>query len=127
MLYNSHRGVVMKLKEIMRALDAEVLVGQDKLEMNIEVAGASDMISDILLMAKSGMIILTGLNSPQIIRSASMLDVKAVIVVRNKTPLPKMIEMAKQYNVVLLATKYGMYKSCGVLYSQGIKGLEDDA
>lgn len=117
----------MKLKEIMEILDAELLVGQDKLEMNIDVAGASDMISDILLMAKAGMMILTGLNSPQIIRSASMLDVKAVIVVRNKAPLPKMIEMAKQYNVVLLTTKYGMYKSCGILYSHGIKGLEDDA
>ena len=115
----------MKLKEIIEILDAELLVGKDKLDTEIEVAGASDMISDILLMAKAGMMILTGLNSPQIIRSASMLDVKAVVVVRNKVPLPKMVEMAKQYGVILMCTKHGMYKSCGILYSHGIKGLED--
>ncbi len=114
----------MKIKDILKILNGELVVGEDKLDLDIQVAGASDMISDILLMAKAGMMILTGLNSPQIIRSASMLDVKAVVVVRGKFPLPKMIEMASQYGVVLMTTKFGMYKSCGVLYSNGVKGLE---
>ena len=114
----------MKIKDIVDILNAELIVGEDKLNVEIDTAGASDMISDILLMAKTGMMILTGLNSPQIIRSASMLDVKAVVVVRDKKPLPKMIEMADQYGVILMQTKFGMYKSCGLLYSNGVKGLD---
>ena len=113
----------MKIKDIVNILNAKLIAGEGKLDVEIETAGASDMISDILLMAKPGMMILTGLNSPQIIRSASMLDVKAVVVVRGKEPLPKMVEMANQYGVILMKTKFGMYKSCGLLYNSGIKGL----
>jgi hypothetical protein len=114
----------MKVGEIAEILNAEILVGKDKEEFEINIAGASDMISDVLLIAQAGMMILTGLNSPQIIRSASMLDVKAVVVVRGKIPLPQMIKMAEQYGVILMKTDFGMYKSCGLLYSNGLRGLE---
>jgi hypothetical protein len=64
----------MKLSEIVDALDAKVLVGDHKLDKEINTCGASDLMSDILAGLSEGSILLTGLTTVQVIRTASRGD-----------------------------------------------------
>ena len=52
----------MKLLQIVKALEAKVLTGDDLLKKDIETCGASDLMSDILAGLSEGSILnLTGL------------------------------------------------------------------
>ncbi len=55
----------MKLTEIARILDATLLVGEDKLGIDITRCGASDLMSDILAGPSEGSLLLTGLTRPR--------------------------------------------------------------
>jgi hypothetical protein len=70
--------------------------------------------------------LVSGLNNPQVIRTAEMLDIEAVLLVRGKIPNEETISMAKDNNMVLMTTNYNMYNACGILYSKGIKGLSNE-
>lgn len=114
----------MKLSEIVKILDAKVLVGGDRVdEIEIEVAGASDMMSDVLLIAKPGMLLVTGLNSPQVVRTASIVGIPVIAIVRKKSVPQETVEAAKQFGIVLLHSPIPMYVACGKLYEKGLKDV----
>jgi len=116
----------MKLKEILHLLDAEVVWGsEDKLEINIEYAGASDLMSDVLAFGKPGLLLLTGLSNAQSVRTADIMEAKAIAYVRGKRPDKEGVEIAIKKGIPLISTKYLMYKACGLLYSHGLQGITD--
>jgi predicted transcriptional regulator len=110
------------LREVQKILDAEVLVGADKLDMDVHTAFAADLMSDVLAFADSGCLLLTGLTNPQVIRTADVLDIAAIILVRGKRPPPETIRAAAEKKIPLLSTKYIMFESAGRLYAKGIVG-----
>lgn len=112
----------MLLREVQQILDAEVLVGEDKLDMEVHTAFGADLMSDVLAFADSGCLLLTGLTNPQIIRTADVLDIAAIILVRGKKPPLETIRAAKDKNIPLLSTKYILFESAGRLYAKGIVG-----
>ena len=65
--------------------------------------------------------LLTGLINPQVIRTAEMVDMKAIVFVRGKEPTEEILELAREAGIAILATKLPMYISCGKLYEAGIK------
>ncbi|WP_066647903.1 DRTGG domain-containing protein [Christensenella timonensis] len=112
----------MVVKEIAGLLDAEFLCGEDKAGMEIICACGADMMSDVLAFTKHDAILLTGLVNNHVIRTAEMMDIQCVLFVRGKRPPEEIIDMAKDRDMVLLATEKPMFSACGVLYSSGIKG-----
>jgi len=114
-----------KVKDIQEALEAEILSGEEKLDIEVRFAGAADMMSDILALAKPGMIVLTGYTYPQVIRTALVTDLLGLVVVRGKYVPPETIELAKQNNFLLLRTQNYMYSSCGKLYALGLRGIDE--
>ena len=112
----------MLLRDVQKILDAEVLVGADKLDFEVHAAFAADLMSDVLAFADSGCILLTGLTNPQVIRTADVLDIAAIVLVRGKRPPPETIRAAKDKNIPLLATKYILFETAGRLYAKGIVG-----
>lgn len=115
----------MKVKDIVSILDAEVISGEDKLNEEVQYIGASDMMSDILALSKSGMLALTGHTSPQIVRTGIVTQLLGVVIVRGKNIPPQTINLAKQNNSLLLKTEYGMFTSCGKLYEKGFRGGDE--
>lgn len=115
----------MKLKEIKELLEAEVICGEDQLEMEIEAAGASDLMSDVLALGKPGMLLITGLANVQSVRTADIIEAKAIIYVRGKKPDQEGIAIAEKKGIPLLTTKYLMYQVCGILYQRGLKSVKD--
>ncbi|MFQ5867360.1 MAG: DRTGG domain-containing protein [bacterium] len=115
----------MKLKEIKKILEAEVIVGGDYLDKEIKMACGSDLMSDVLAFIKSNSLLLTGLTNPQVIRTAEMSEVVAICFVRGKKPQNDTIKLAREKEMPLLATKFSMYESCGRLYKRGLPGCDE--
>ena len=114
----------MKLSEIVNALDAEVLVGQDYMDKEVTTCGASDLMSDILAGLSEGCILLTGLTTVQVIRTAMVAGVGAVVFVRGKQPPREVIDLARSEKLPLISSPYSMFVSCGRLHNCDLTGLD---
>lgn len=114
----------MKLADIKEILRAEVIVGHEDLDEYVTAGTGSDLMSDILRGPTNGALLLTGLNNIQVIRTAVIAGLKAVVLVRGKQPSPEMIDHALENKLPLLCTPLTMYSSCGRLFSKGLRGIE---
>ncbi|MEA5059611.1 MAG: hypothetical protein VB049_06205 [Candidatus Pelethousia sp.] len=112
----------MKLARMAEILEAEVICGHENLDIDIPVAVASDMMSDVLAYTEQDRVLLSGLCTVHTVLTAQILDLSAIIFVRAKMPTPEMIEKATQNGITLLRTKYTMYVACGELYKNGLEG-----
>ncbi len=113
----------MTLREIQKILQAEVICCEDCLDIEILTAGGSDLMSDVLAFGQPGLLLLTGLTNVQSVRTAEIIDAKAIIYVRGKRPQEGSIELAKEKGIPILSTKHMMYTACGLLYSAGLVGV----
>ena len=112
----------MKLSEVVEALEAEVLVGQELLDREAPTAGASDVVSDLLFFGQPGMVLLTGLTRASIIRAAELAEVAAVVLVRGKRPEAETVELARELGMPLMVAPHSLYDCCGRLYVRGLPG-----
>lgn len=112
----------MKLARMAEILEAEVICGHEKLDMDIRMAVASDMMSDVLANTDGGQVLISGLCTVHTVVTARILDLDAIIFVRGKTPTAEMIESAAQDGIALLRTCCTMYTACGELYKNGLAG-----
>jgi len=111
----------MKLTKIKELLNCKVYFEPEELcsEEFLNACG-SDLMSDVLAFVKEKVILLTGLVNPQVIRTAEMMDIKAVIIVRGKQPSEEMLKLAREKCIALLGTDYPMFQACGILYENGL-------
>lgn len=112
----------MKLREVKEILDADVIVGDEKLDIEVTTAFGADLMSDVLSFAKAGCLLLTGLTNTQVVRIANVLDMAAIILVRGKKPPAETMSMAKSLQIPILTTKYILFETAGRLYAKGIVG-----
>ena len=112
----------MQLCKVQEILEAKVWTGTEKLEKEVYSACGCDLMSDVLAFAKEKIVLLTGLINLQVIRTAEMLDIKAIVFVRGKEPTSDMIDLAKERGIVLLSTGVPLYPACGLLYEACLRG-----
>ena len=111
----------MKVKDIIKVLDAELLAGENT-DLEIISACGSDLMSDVMAFVKDNVLLLTGLVSPQVIRTAEMMDIKAVVFVRGKNPGRAVLDLANEKGVLVMTTHDPMFIACGKLYNAGLTG-----
>ncbi|MFA6309309.1 MAG: DRTGG domain-containing protein [Clostridia bacterium] len=112
----------MKIDEIVGVLNAEMLVKGDDIDIEIKSACGADLMSDVMAYVKENVLLLTGLVNPQVVRTAEMMDIKAIAFVRGKKPGQDIIELANEKKITVLVTKETMFTACGKLYKEGITG-----
>jgi predicted transcriptional regulator len=112
----------LKISTIKDLLEAELIVGEEFLDHEVVSACGSDLMSDVLTFVKEQTVLLTGLNNPQVIRTAEMLDVSCIVFVRGKKPTQDIINMALERDIVLLSTDNTLFEACGKLYEGGLRG-----
>ena len=110
----------MKISEIKSILNAELICGEEFIENEVHTACGSDMMSDVLAYVKEQAVLLSGLVNPQVVRTAEMMDMKAIVFVRGKLPGDDILELADEAGIAILSTELPLYISCGKLYSEGL-------
>lgn len=116
----------MKLAEVKELLRARVIWGDEYLNQEVDKAGASDLMSDVLALGKPGMLLITGLANVQSVRTADIIEAKAILYVRGKIPDQEGIALAKKKGIPLLSTDLLMYQACGLLFGRGLKSVKDE-
>ncbi|MDD4212033.1 MAG: transcriptional regulator [Bacilli bacterium] len=123
----------MKASKLVEILNGEVFTettfDPDK-ELNC--AFSCDLMSDALMLLRNvdeGFseigILVTGLVTVQGVRTAEMLDLPAILLVRGKKPNAMVIEEAKRANIMMIGTKYTMFSANGKMYEHGIQGISE--
>ncbi|NLT95344.1 MAG: hypothetical protein GXW85_07385 [Clostridia bacterium] len=116
----------MDLREIKELLKCKVLANDDKLDMQVDCICASELMSSVLTCSGNNKLLVTGLNNLQVIRTAEMSDIPAVIFVQNRKPSAEIVELAKEKEIVVMYTKYSLFTVCGMLYQAGLRSGQDD-
>jgi len=112
----------MKIEEISKLLNAEILCTDEKKDLEVFSACGSDLMSDVMAFVKENVLLLTGLINVQVIRTATLMDIGAICFVRGKQPTEEMVEMAKENGIILLTCKEPLFLACGKLYKAGLVG-----
>lgn len=111
----------MKLREIADLLHARILCCDEQVDsINVETAYACDLMSDVLAFCTPSSLLMTGLTNIQIVRTAQMLDIPAILFVRGKEPQKETLELASQNGIPILVYNSSLYQACGILYTNGL-------
>jgi predicted transcriptional regulator len=114
----------MQLTNIIQIIEGKVLTSSAPLDAEVAGGCGADLMSDVLASVQPQAVLLTGLCNPQVVRTAQMADVAAVVFVRGKMPTQDVIDLANAENIPLITTPYGMFELCGRLYKAGLPSLE---
>ena len=79
---------------------------------------------DVLATAAKGCVLLTGVTTDHVVRTAKIVGVSAIVIVRGKQPPASFVEMAETHEIPLLLSEYSLFVACGRLYMNGIRGLD---
>ena len=115
----------MTLQEIKAILNAQVIIAPQDPRMELKMACGCDLMSDVLAFAKEDSLLLTGLTNLQVVRTAEMANIKALVFVRGKEPDREAIALAMAKNIPILLTELPMYEACGRLYQAGLRGCSE--
>jgi hypothetical protein len=113
----------MIIKEIAEIIDGKVICCEDKLNISVEYAFASDLMSDVLTIEKENLVLITGLSNLQTIRTAEMSDISCIIFARDKKIGDDMISLAKENRMILIESPHSVFYISGELYKAGIKSI----
>ena len=112
----------MKLSQVKEELNAKVYTDFAFDDVEINAACGADLMSDALAFGENKGLLLTGLNNPQSIRTAEMMDISCVMIVRGKEPDEALVELANEKGIVVMKTNFSMYSACGRLFQAGLPG-----
>jgi hypothetical protein len=116
-------GEFMKVREVVDILSGRIIVDNHDLDEEVPRGGAADLMSDVLAFGTEGMVLMTGLTNPQVVRTAEMAGINVIVIVRDKTPPPETLELARESGITIINTGYTMYEACGRLFKAGLPGL----
>lgn len=111
----------MTLREINTLLEGTLVSGEKRIDDSVEFAFASDLMSDVLTIKRDHFLLLTGLANIQSIRTAEMSDAPYIVLCRNKEVTEEMLELAVENNILIIKSKFSMFRCAGLLYKAGIK------
>ncbi|MCU0248914.1 MAG: DRTGG domain-containing protein [Vicinamibacterales bacterium] len=78
---------------------------------------AADLMSDVLVDARPGFVLVTGLVNVQVIRTAAIADLAAVVFARGKAVPPDVLDLARQMSVPVFACPDSLFETAGRLYA----------
>lgn len=113
----------MTISEIVEVTGAQVICGNSNLDVSIEFAFSSDLMSDVLTQDSDNVLLITGLSNLQTIRTAEMADITYILIVRGKEISKDVIRLAEENDITLLQSRLSMYHVSGLLYANNLKPI----
>jgi hypothetical protein len=111
----------MRLSAVLALTEAKP-ISPDLVDPNLEVCSgaAADLMSDCLRYDLNCALLVSGLANPQVVRTAEMADVSAILMVRGKAAPRETLELAREVGIPILCTGLTMFEVCGRLYAAGL-------
>lgn len=106
----------MKLSEIQKNLNLNVMTAQEKLETEVQSAYTSDLLSDVMAHAKEKYLWITLQTHPNVIAVAKLKDLAGVVLVNNREPEEETRRKAEEENIPILTTSESAFHISGKLY-----------
>ena len=114
----------MNIKELIEITDGKLITQTSDLMCIVKGGCGADLMSDVLASIQPYAVLLTGLCNPQVVRTAQMSDVAAIIIVRGKNPPSETINLANEEGIPLISSPFGMFELSGRLYKAGLPSFE---
>lgn len=114
----------MNVEELIQIIQGDLINEQVDLTREVKGGCGADLMSDVLASIQPEAVLLTGLCNPQVIRTAQMADVSAIVLVRGKLPPAETVNLAKEEGIPLISSPFGMFELCGRLFLAGLVSLE---
>lgn len=111
---------MVKVSQIINELNAQVVCGNADLNQDISFGFASDLMSDVLTMDSDNLLLVTGLNNLQTIRTSEMSDITYILFVRDKKASDAMKDLAEESGITLIECSYSMFRACSLLCNMGL-------
>lgn len=105
--------------DIIKLLDATCICGARKLHDPIQHAFAADLMSDVLRLNTEGLLLITGMANPQVIRTAEMADIPFILLFVTSDH-GRNAQLAEENEILLLRCRQSMFRVCGELYKAGL-------
>ena len=115
---------MMTIREVVKIVSGEVLVGEDRLDERVDTACGSDLMSDVLAFVKEKTVLITGLINPHVVRTSEMLDITCIVFGRGKKPSEEILDMAEEVGITVISSPLTTYTACGELYTHGLPGTK---
>lgn len=113
----------MDIAKITELTEATLICGNEQYIQSVKRGFASDLMSDVLTLDSEGLLLITGLCNLQTIRTAEMAEINCILFVRGKKVTDEMKILASENAMTLLETDYSMFRTVGILYSNGLDSL----
>lgn len=111
----------MKLKELVKDLELDVLVGKDLLNRDVTGGYAGDLLSDVLTNSDGGNVWVTMQIHLNVLAVASTKGLAAIIIANGRKPPAETLKKAEEKNIPILVSPLSTYIIVGRLYELGIR------
>jgi hypothetical protein len=107
--------VCATLGDIRAVLEADIIWCPD---LTTPVSGVvvADLMSDVLVDARPGFVLVTGLANVQVVRTAAIADLAAVVFARGKVIPPAVLELARESRLPLFRCQRSLFEAAGRLF-----------
>jgi predicted transcriptional regulator len=110
----------MELSEVVVIIDGRIITANSGADLEVTMGCGADLMSDVLAFTHDGTLLLTGLTNPQVVRTAEMAGIRAIVFVRGKIPPPETIALAEERAIPLIASRYTLFETSGRLFEAGL-------
>ena len=76
----------MQLRDVLKAIDGKVITADVDLDISVQMGCGADLMSDVLAFTHADTLLLTGLTNPQVVVTAEIVGIVAIVFVRGKHP-----------------------------------------
>lgn len=112
----------MTISELLEEIPMEIVSGKDNLNADILRGFSSDMMSNVIAKGGEGDIWVTFQTHVNVVAIALMKKMACVVLVQDRTLIPKAQEKAQEEKLPVLITSLTAYELSGRLYKLGIPG-----
>jgi serine kinase of HPr protein (carbohydrate metabolism regulator) len=111
----------MKIKDIIKTLDLQILSGEEYLERETTGGYTGDLLSDVLANAETGNIWITSQIHQNIVAVASAKELSGIIIANQRRPEKETLVKSKEENIPVMTSNMLTYEISGKLYEIGVR------
>ena len=116
----------MILSEVIQIVEGKLITPNANLQLEIKGGFAGDLMSYVLASIMPEAVLITGLSNPQVVRTAIIADVRAIIFARGKSLSPETIQLAIEEKIPVISSKLGLYEISGRLMHANLPSFESE-